>query len=196
MAVGDIYRATFRGTHNNSNCWVVQHFMVNDGTLTIPAIAQYLLDHFITNIRVVQSSAFIWRQIYLEPVQPTGPDTYNLNILVAGAEQFNGTVYPPVSILFNFRTGNGGRSHRGRMYMPGFPANWTDISGNITGNGITPLANVTNAFLSQLTFIGGASAKLHWVVWSRKEHDFKIVIIISQSGQLAYQRRRKIGVGI
>jgi len=87
---------------------------------------------------------------YINPVPPTGGN-------VAGAEPGN------VAAGVTFRTGNRGRSFRGRNYVPGIP------NAEIALNAMSPgfLADLSTAY-SLLVGAGTFSAGWQWVVLSRQ----------------------------
>lgn len=94
-------------------------------------------------------------------------------------------VMPQVAVLVKKLTGIGGRSQRGRLYMPGFNAAEAFVDGSIGTTSVSDMQVVFDTFLAGLATEGIPMALLH----SQSSDPTEVTSLVVQS-KVATQRRR------
>lgn len=85
-------------------------------------LIQVLATCFVTHLLPVLSSAFTLEQIIWKRVSPTlGPEIVSIPTGFGAAGQAGEQLPSFTSAVISIRSSLGGRSHRGRMYVPGAP---------------------------------------------------------------------------
>lgn len=160
--IADTLRATIRGTTPDSDQWVnVLHFR-KTGALTYPAaiaiLDPLLLAHYQTNAGAGQA----WRTnapttaaIVDFAYTPLDGSTATTIIPHALAGVNAGAVLPgSVAYAITLRTGQRGRSFRGRCYWGPFTTNFVAATGRTSNTFATAVATQWNNFLTNLTGSG------------------------------------------
>lgn len=162
---------------------------------------------FVTHLLPVSSSAWalvklVWKRVY--PTLSNEFTTIPPGTLTGGGAA---TALPSFnSAVLSLRTLVGGKSHRGRMYLPGIPESATTISAFDTGNaywtGLLAFANCLATNFSVGDPPGGDQYQLE--VYSRKlggSHfpyalaGYTPVSAINANQQIGTTRSRKVGRG-
>lgn len=207
-SVGDKFQVRVVGRMEGQETNNILHFMaataIDDVDLRLIVA---LADCFITHLLPVVTSAwtlekFIWKQV--NPV--LGVENVSTPAGI-GAGAGAATALPSFcSAVLSIRTAEGGRSHRGRMYLPGIPESATTVSTFDTGNAFwTGLIAFAGCLASK--FILGdppAANSFQMLVYSRKlggstfpytNAGFTAVRSITAVQQLGTTRSRKVGRG-
>ena len=187
-------RAKLFQTAYGQNVMNVLHFNKPDFVISeLDGLALEIRDHWIMNVRAVQTADLLYQRISLHVVGSAAAPT-DLVISISGAASAQNEMVPYFCHLIQIRTGLGGRRGRGRVYMAmvnpllhfrgtltaGFLALWT-----------TPLANVMSWF--------GPSGTSAWRIGVNPHNetdDFKPATSLQLATITAVQRRRNIGVGV
>ena len=94
---------------------------------------------------------------------------------------------PPAStVCVSLRAASGGRSGRGRAYLPGVPESGVDSAGQLLGGTVTDYLGNMGAF-----GIAAGSAGWAWAVYSRTDGVVRIASAIAVDANLDTQRRRQ-----
>jgi hypothetical protein len=207
-ATGDGYQVRMRGRIEGQETNNVLHFAavgpVDDVEVRLILV---LAACFVQHLVPVSSSKWalqdvVWKQV--TPILGVEHITVPPGVLV-GAGTVN-SLPSFCSAVLSIRTRLGGRSHRGRMYLPGVPEEATD------GSTILGASNYWNGFLAFITcvatnFILGdppPANSFQWEVYSRKLGGAKFpytaagytpVASVLPVQQLGTTRSRKIGRG-
>lgn len=129
-AVGDAYQVRIVGRMEGQETNNVLHFLCTGAdpdvlTHLILVLAQCFVEHLLP----VVTSKWALEKIVWKRVSPTlGPEIETIPVNF-GPGSGNANALPSFcSVVFSIKTGVGGRSHRGRMYLPGIPENVTTDS--------------------------------------------------------------------
>lgn len=194
MAVGDLYRLAVIGKLGMGQMFVsVLHYqqMATEGGVGARELAEAFereaLDAYCAQI----PSAYLVTQ--LEARQVTGgEEAFDLPVVAAGVGV--GDPLPPqVCTLISWRTGFVGRKNHGRTYLPA-PVEAAQVSGNLTSEVIGAYNDVAAALMT-LEREGGAGTQFSLSVYHRDDGTFTPVQSYIVRGQLATQRRRRVGTG-
>jgi hypothetical protein len=101
-----------------------------------------------------------------------------------------------VAVVIRKRTEIAGRSHRGRVFLPGIPASGVDLSSLTTAYMTAHSTNLPAAIVATLNGFGGEEWRP--VIWSKTPDPllFDFVTTAQMDGVIRYQRRREVGVGV
>lgn len=172
-AVGDCYQVRLIGLIEGQQTQNVLHFIcVGADTDVLTHLIQVLVDCFQTHLIPVLSSAWELTEIRFKRVSPTlGPETIVVaNVAATGGG--NAAALPSYcSAVFSERTIRGGKSGRGRMYLPGIPEDQT-IGSRFDKDGAMWAALLAFAACVVINFVhldpAGASNAWDLAVYSRK----------------------------
>lgn len=126
-AVNDLYQVRIVGRQEGQETNNVLHFLCTGADPDVLTnLILVLAQCFITNVLPVLTSAWTLEKIIWKRVAPTlGPEIVSIPV-GAGAGAGNAAALPSFcSVVFSIRTALGGKSRRGRMYLPGIPENMT-----------------------------------------------------------------------
>jgi hypothetical protein len=207
-SIGDRYQVRIVGVMEGQQTNNILYFgSVNGDTDVEVHLILVLAACFVTHLIPVMSSVWTLQELRWKRVYPT-LGTENITVppgtLVGGAAA---TALPSFcSAVVSIRTALGGRSKRGRMYIPGIPESATIVSAFDTGNAfwtafVAFLACIATNFVQ--TGPPGANA---WQqeIYSRKIggstfplglSGFESVKTLKPVQQLGTTRSRKVGVG-
>ncbi len=186
----------------------VLHFSANTGDADVEThLILVLAACFITHLLPVSSSAWalvklVWKRVF--PTLSNEFTTIPTGTLTGGA---SAAALPSfVSAVISLRTLQGGKSHRGRMYIPGVPESASLVSALDTGNAYwTALLAFATCLATNFSVgdpPGGDSYQM--MVYSRKlggshfpygSAGFTAVSAINAVQQLGTTRSRKVGRG-
>jgi hypothetical protein len=122
-AVNDIYQVRIVGRMEGQETNNVLHFVCAGADPDVLAhLILVLAQCFIDNLLPVLSSSWALEKLVWKRVGPTlGPEIISVPV-GAGAGAGPAAALPSYcSVVFSIRTALGGKSHRGRMYLPGIP---------------------------------------------------------------------------
>jgi len=173
----------------------VLHFLNPDGATSHFNISEELKPNWISVIRNVQNNQLTWYQIDVQRVDIAGQpiDRFPMD---AAAGSLSGNIAPAVLCpLVSIRTGVGGRTGHGRVYMPGLHGASVANGGWESGALAAWAAKVA---LLQARYKSGGTAPITLGVYPRNVHDstaFKSATSLVLQNIFGVQRRRNIGVG-
>jgi len=202
-AFGEIYQVTFQQLWRGQVMENVIHFRAKTNVITeaqIKADCQLWLNFFCN----LQSTEVAYPAVLIKRMTPIPFDniTYTPVGGAVGGVQATAAVNSTLAIVITKRTGVAGKTHRGRMYVGGYPASW-GVDRVTVAPGPTTLGtfagNVLAAFQEE-----GTSAALVAGIYSREiggTTPFTLAgwqAITRWDPQLlcGNQRRRREGVGI
>jgi len=204
----DAYQVRVVGRMEGQETNNVLHFVCassDDDVLThlILVLAQCIIDHLLP----VLSSSWALEKIVWKKVSPTlGPEIVSIPV-GAAAGAGNAAALPSYcSVVLSIHTALGGRSHRGRMFIPGIPENTTLNSSLDTTNAMWAAIVAFAACLVTNFVIGDPPGAHAWsmCVYSRKiggSHfpyagtGFTAMKGIEPHALLGTTRSRKVGRG-
>lgn len=151
MAVNDIYRLRVYWRFGDQVSINTIHLrtLTETGVINRDELAQYLLDDCETAWGALVTSAATYLGISLQRIAPVALDPVVKEAVGVSGQVLGEPLPRQVCGLISWRTGEAGRSNRGRMYVP-FPSE-TD---NLTGEGPTPNYTARMQNLADF-FIGG-----------------------------------------
>jgi len=121
-AVGEIWQFTLVSSYQGQTCENVVHMRAVALSTPTPAMLQAALDQWFLLQRVVQVSAVSYRPCRLKQMTPIAFDEHlvlpSSTVGLDGGLGANTTL----SVVITKRTGVAGKTHRGRLYLPGYPA--------------------------------------------------------------------------
>lgn len=201
-AIGDIYQYTFMQLCQGLTFETVIHMRA---VVAAPTDAQLKLsaDNWLATMFSLQTNRVTYPQVVIKRMTPIPFDEilYVPTAIVAG--QYNeGEMNSTVSLIFTKRTGVAGTSHRGRMYIGGFPASW-GTNRLTSGAGIAAVGAAAGNFLAKFQE-GGTDGSVVAGVYSKSIGGIAPMTlagwqpITRWDPQLIFgnQRRRREGVGI
>lgn len=171
-SAGDAFQVRIIGSQDGSQTQNVLHFVAaNSDADVLLHLITVLANCFVSNLLPVLSSAFTLQTINWKKVHPT---LGNEVITIPAGAGAGGTVEPALpsfcSAVVSLRTGQGGRSHRGRMYLPGIPESAT-VGSTFDPSGDFWLGLIAFAACVLTNFTPGdppAAGTYQWSVYSRK----------------------------
>lgn len=210
-AVGDIYQVLLQGTIENQQCENVLYFRCNVATDDVEGdLIRAIVHCFLTHLVPVMGSTYKFVRALGKRVTPdVGPDVeggaVGAEVTIGGAE---GDAEPSfVSALVSIQTERGGRSGKGRMFIPGVPEEATTASFINPGAAfwlglVAYVACVVEAFTHVEPFapvqhwsIGVMSRKIGGVKPPFNALGFSPATKLTPKALLATTRSRKIGHG-
>jgi hypothetical protein len=126
-AVGDLYQVRVVGRIDGQETNNVLHFLCTGADPDVLThLILVLMNCFITHLLPVLSSSWTLERILWQRVGPTlGPQIESVPV-GASSGAGNAAALPSFnSVVFSIKTAQGGRSHRGRMFLAGLPENQT-----------------------------------------------------------------------
>jgi hypothetical protein len=129
-AIGDAFQVRVIGRMEGQETQNVLHFRCVAATASVlDSLILVLAQCFIDHLLPVLTSKWSFERIVWKRVHPTlGPETESIpQGAAAGAGSAN-ALPSFCSVVFSERTDLGGKSHRGRMYLPGIPEGATTDS--------------------------------------------------------------------
>jgi hypothetical protein len=200
-AVGEIYQYTFGATYQGQLVENVIHMRARSAIIPTDAALKASADAWLLLQSQVQVVAVVYRPVRIKRMTPIAFDeiTY-IPAIVTGAQSIGG-VNTTLAVVITKRTGVAGKTHRGRLYLGGYPATW-----GVDFVNIAPGPTLLGTFAGQLlaTFgEGGTDPTVSAGVYSRTiGGSFPFTLpgwqqITRWDPQLLVgnQRRRRQGVG-
>lgn len=121
----DIFQVRVVGHIDGQETNNVMHFKCASGAGDTDVdlhLIQVIVQCFVDHLLPVLSSAFTLEKIIWKKVSPALGPEFTSVVASGGAGGGNAQALPSFcSALFSIRTALGGRSHRGRLYIPGIP---------------------------------------------------------------------------
>lgn len=188
-----IYRVLIQGFAGSAFCETATHFLDASDAMAADAVASEINANWLETWRNLQSMNYSLRAVNVLRVFPSLGQAFTLGINKVGASG-GGLLPSQICWLIHFYTGLGGRSNRGRMYLPGISA--SHVSGNtITSTGSQQMNIAIPAIQSR--YCGGAGqGPLRLVVRSRVTGNNIQVNSLSNNTIPSTFRTRKVGVGL
>jgi hypothetical protein len=179
------------------------HFNNPDDTLTDAQVADEIKTKWIGDVNGVgihqwQVQSIKWISIKVQRLASSLPAPFNLTISRPGVQSADNGLCTVLAGILKFSTTVGGRKGRGRIYVPGVQAGFTDLgltSATFHTYADTPIAGMNSRFCNN----PGPNGPLELLVGPRSGvvlADFNHVTQISLSNFVGIQRRRNIGFGI
>lgn len=171
-SIGDKFQVRVVGEMEGQQTNNVFHFQaataIDDVELRlILALAECFITHLIpVTASVWQLKKIVWKQV--NPVLGVEHETIPAGTLVGGGAA---TALPSYSsVVISIRTLVGGKSHRGRMYLPGIPEGATIVSSLDTSNAFWTAVVAFAACLASKFILGDppGSNSFQMMVYSRK----------------------------
>ncbi|SRR6266478_1408735 len=171
-AIGDKYQVAVQGEMEGQETLNVFHFSaatsIDDVELRlILALAECFITHLIpVTSSVWQLRKIRWKQV--NPVLGVEHETIPSGTLVGGGAA---TALPSyASVVISIRSLVGGKSHRGRMYLPGIPEAATIVSSLDTSNAFWTAVVAFAACLASKFILGDppGSNSFQQMIYSRK----------------------------
>lgn len=200
------YRCTlnWRNTQEGTNAQNVLHFEDPSDTkseATIGAIIDnewWGIDPGDNHLRQYTCDAVVLQSITIQRVWPL-PALGSVFYITAQRPGHQGgpVKHPGLGFLFTLRDGGAGRAHRGRVYHYGA------VGGHLFNAGPNPALLFPNAFPTLIdhwlnNFGPLPVMGIHWCIFHRNVQDagrFTRVVNVSVSPIVAFQRRRRVGIG-
>ncbi len=123
-AIGEIWQFTLVSSYQGQTCENVVHMRAVAATTPTPAMLQGAVDAWFNLQKLTQVNTVLYRPCRLKQMTPLAFDE-NL-VLPSSVNGLDGGtgVNTTLSAVITKRTGTAGKTHRGRLYLPGFPAVW------------------------------------------------------------------------
>lgn len=200
--VGPVYQMTYQMKLDGQTCENVLHFRTLTGTETDTQIGQSA-ELYLATVKPLIHQNVTFPLIVIKQMTPLAFDekfwvpVNNTQGAVGGEIRSNS-----VAIILTKRTGIAGKTHRGRIYLPGVPFNLTTPNGlNVGGGAVaqTVCGNLIATFGD-----AGTDLNLRIGVYSRSIGGFnpftpagwQQITRFDPQPVLGNQRRRRPGVGI
>lgn len=153
-AVGDIYQVRIVGRMEGQETNNVLHFYCTGADPDVLTnLILVLAECFITNLLPVLTSSWALERIIWQKVGPTlGPQIISVPVGAGNGAGAAAALPSFASAVFSIRTPEGGRSKRGRMFLPGIPEAAT----------INSQLDTSHAFWAALVAFG-ACVVLHFI---------------------------------
>lgn len=201
-AVGDIFQYTFIQQLQQQICETVIHFRAR--TIEPITDAQYIAvaDNWLNSLAKIQTNRATYPSFRVKQMTPLAFDQRILAPTVAAGNFNEEPANNQLAIVFTKRTGVAGATHRGRMYVAGYPAS-AGLNTLVGGGLVTPCGTVAGELIAKFgedgtdpTMCAGVYSKAiggsipftvaGWQAITRWDVNFLFGV----------QRKRKIGVGI
>lgn len=201
-AVGEVFQYTFTQSYVGQTTENVIHFRARTIGTPTAADLRAVADRWVAHMATVQVTALQYRATRIKQMTPIGFDEMlHLSPTLTGTI---GAAGAPTTIaaVITKRTGTAGKSHRGRMYLAGFPAGWgSDIIS--VGSGPADIANYANLLLTKFGDAGDDPTMVAGVYSRTIGGEFPFTLAGWQAITrwdpqllLGNQRRRRLFVGI
>lgn len=200
-----IIQVVIKGRLHGSETNNVLHFDTSAQPINIPVLLAAIANCIVTTLLPALSEQFIIEKLTGKQIWPAVLDEVDY----VPEDEIRGTGLPALpsfcATLFRLTTGGGGRSGKGRFFLPGVIAN--DVNNSIfTGGGVAKfapfIACMVAAFLGaidpadQKTYmLGVLSRKNAGAGYVNADDAFRYVIGISVSNVVAKMGSRKLGQG-
>lgn len=197
-ATGEVYRVIVHWLVHAQNCYNVLHFIA-DGT---PEIETGLIANvrgaFVTGLANAHfSTDVVLKDVTAYRIYPTISRQYIISYTDAGSVNVD-AVPSTVAVIAQVRTSEGGRSARGRFYVPGIASNQVSDS-RFTAGTFTFLANLVASFITPSSAprwrLGLLSRKLGGSTIPIDIAGFKVATSLTFDPVLGTIRTRRIGRG-
>lgn len=206
--VNDLYQVVVRGYQEGQECNNVLHFKTLTPTGDVETfLILALIECFQDTLLPGLSSAFAYDTVKWKRVSPTlGPEHVTPFVVTFAGSEVGDSLPTFNAALISIRTGEGGRSKRGRMFLPGIPDTGT-IKSNLDLSGNTWLAIVAFAACMATKFIqnepignnnfriGVYSRKIGGSAFPYGVAGFTPAISLNPVALIATMRSRKVGRG-
>jgi len=200
--VGPVYQMTYEFLVEGQTCENVIHFRSITGSET-PAQIRTSAEFYLATVKGLISNEVTFPAIVIKQMTPIAFD----ETVAAPVTNTAGTrSQPPINntlaLVVTKRTGVAGKTHRGRIYLPGIAADDADNIGLNTGG----MATAITTFNNLLATFGpsGTDLNLQIGIYSRSIGGFnpfttagwQAITGFTVQPVFGNQRRRRIGVGI
>lgn len=164
-AVGEIYQYTFGSTYQGQLVENVIHMRARSALIPTDAALKASAENWLVSQAQVQVVAVIYRPVRIKRMTPIAFDelTY-IPAQVTGQQSIQGP-NTTLAVVVTKRTGVAGKTHRGRMYIAGYPATW-GVDFINTAPGPTLLGTFAGELLAKFGE-GGTDATMSAGVYSR-----------------------------
>lgn len=202
-ATGELYQATYGMVIDGQQCENVIHFRANAVPGPTEADVKLSIERYLHAIAVIQVSTVSYNKIILKQMTPSAFDELiwvptSITTGAIGAVPVNNTV----ALIFTKRTGVAGKSHRGRIYLPGIASSRVDVN-RLNAFGLADSATVADT-LTNVYGPAGVDTNFKAGIYSRVlggSSPFTVtgwqqVTRYDPQTVLGNQRRRRPGVGI
>jgi hypothetical protein len=201
-AVGEIYQYTFIQQLEQQILETVIHFRAITALPILPAAHVAVASSFLTELARMQVTSCTYPSVRVKQMTPLAFDQLILAPTVASGTINEGPQNNQISLVITKRTGVAGPTHRGRMYVGGFPLGW-GINFLFGGAPATATGTACGNLLAKFQE-GGTDPTMVAGMYSKEiggSTPFTVAgwqPITKWEAQLLFgvQRRRRIGVGI
>lgn len=208
-AVGDLFEVRLVGKMEGQETDNVLHFACVGASSDVELyLIVVLINCFVTHLIPVLSSSWSLEKVVWKKVSPTlGVEQVYTTDLPAPGEGSAAALPSYASAVISKRSATGGRSHRGRMYLPGIPEDATTNSSINPGGAFwTALASfitcVISAFVhpdpaggTNLFDLGVYSRKIGGSTFPLGAAGFTAITSLVRVAELGTTRSRKVGRG-
>lgn len=202
-AAGELFRATMNMRLRGQVVENVLHFRGKTGAESPNALGVEINTDYWTYLAALCAPDVVFEGVTVLQLTPVVFDlaiTPNTSIHDNG-EGLGVAVNNTIAAILTLRTGVAGKTHRGRMYIPGIASSWTTTD-SLTPGGVTAM----NTFASQMLAkwgVGGTSLGFEWGIYSRllggggpyTVAGYQPITRCDPQPTLGNQRRRRLGVG-
>jgi hypothetical protein len=201
-AVGDIFQYTFIQQLQFQILETVIHFRAITLLPITDAQHRAVADSFLTELAKVQTNRVTYPSVRVKQMTPLAFDQIILAPTVAAGNFNEEPVNNQVALIFTKRTGVAGSTHRGRMYVGGYPLTF-GVNFLAGGGPATAAGNAAGGLLAKFQE-GGTDPTMVAGIYSKAiggSIPFTVAgwqPITKWEPQLLFgvQRKRRIGVGI
>lgn len=201
-AVGEIYQFTFVQQLKLQILETVIHMRARTGLVTEAAI-KASADNFLLSLQRCQVTECTYPSVRVKQMTPLAFDQIIFAPTLAVSGLINeGPQNNQISLIFTKRTGVAGATHRGRMYVGGFPLGW-GINFLLGGTPATTAGTTAGELLAKFqedgtdpTFCAGIYSKEIGGTLPFTVAGWQPITRWDPQLTFGVQRKRKIGVGI
>jgi len=150
-ATGDLWQVVLKGTQEGQEVLNVLNFRSNAADLDVDGhLIAVIIACYIDNMIPALSSQFTFEEVRWKKTSPVLGIEFVRPVAAGGTGAGNAAALPSYcSALVSIRSVVGGRSHRGRMFLPAIPEDQTTNSYlNTEGGGIAAYWNALIAYLA------------------------------------------------
>jgi len=206
VATGEIYQCTYQYEVHGSICENVIHMRERTG-LSTPAQIETSSLGFWTSVKPLISNAVTLVQVIVKRMTPTALDQQFAEPPdgTQTGTSSGGTNNNSVALVITLRTGTAGKTHRGRIYVPGLSVSHVDTQFNrLSTSGLTAAVDACDDVMALFDDATGSDEHLALGIYSRTiggDSPFTLAgwQAVSQMvprSVLGNQRRRRPGIGM
>ena len=200
-AVGEIFQFTFASLYQGQTVENIIHMRARSALTPTPTQLTAVATSWLASQSAAQVVAVIYQPVRIKQMTPIAFDEIIVAPGVPTGQFSTGGVNTTLSVVITKRTGVAGKTHRGRLYLGGYPANWGTDFVNVAP-GPTVLGTLAGDWLAKFGDSGTDPTCAAGVYSRTIGGSFPFTLpgwqqITKFDPQLLVgnQRRRRIGVG-